>query len=741
MPEEDKELFIGEYLPRIAERSSVRSSFIETIAVTAEPIPRLYLQEQAGDLVIELRHAYDGHEVPYDPKASGTVVRRDAAQSTLSMITRQPEKEKELWTALTQYGLKRGDSAHLFTIKARLDPVDFLIHQIPRLAAAGYEIYGDDDLKSIKVNRNRPHIDFSVSSGIDWLDLSGAIQFGDARASFSELRQAIKRKERFVKLTDGSIGAIPEEWLKRYRHLFALGEETEDGVRLSNHHIVLIENVLADGEFATVDEEFERRREKLRAFSTIVPHPLPSGLTGELRAYQKGGYDWLHFLHEYEFGGCLADDMGTGKTIQALTFLLSLKESGHAKAANLVVVPRSLLFNWEREAAKFTPDLRVFMHSQNDRARDTAHFDNFDLILTTYGVMLRDIEMLRNYRFHYVVLDESQAIKNPFSLTGRAARLVNSDHRLSLTGTPVENGTIELWSQFAFLNPGLLGSQDYFRDEFVNAIEKSQDQESAHLLRQMVFPFILRRTKDQVASDLPLRTERIVYAEMETEQRELYEATRDRYRNELLNLITAEGMQNARMRMLEALLRLRQIANHPALVEPGSTKPSGKFELLLETLETLRAEGHKALIFSQFVQMLKIVRRSLDESGTPYLYLDGQTKDRQERVDAFQNDPTTPFFLISLKAGGVGLNLTAADYVIHIDPWWNPAVERQASDRTHRIGQDKPVFVYKLITRDTVEEKIVELQDRKRNLVDQLVSTEQSFFKSLTADDVAVLFG
>jgi non-specific serine/threonine protein kinase len=299
---------------------------------------------------------------------------------------------------------------------------------------------------------------------------------------------------------------------------------------------------------------------------------------------------------------------------------------------------------------------------------------------------------------------------------------------------------MELWSQFAFLNPGLLGSLDYFREEFATPIERRQDEGASQFLRKMVFPFILRRTKEQVAPDLPPRSEELLVTEMESAQRKLYIKTRDYYRALLLGLIDGGGMDDARMKILEGLLRLRQICNHPQLVDAKARAGSGKFELLMETLATLRAEGHKALIFSQFVQMLAIIKASLDELGIPYAYLDGSTRNRKAEVDRFQSSPELPFFLISLKAGGVGLNLTAADYVIHVDPWWNPAVEMQATDRTHRIGQTKPVFVYKLITRDTVEEKILLLQDQKRALVSQLISAEGGVFKSLTRDDVEVLF-
>jgi len=398
------------------------------------------------------------------------------------------------------------------------------------------------------------------------------------------------------------------------------------------------------------------------------------------------------------------------------------------------------LTNWQRESERFTPGLRFLEYMGNFRQKDTSIFKDYDIILTTYGTMLRDVELLREYRFHYAILDESQSIKNPLAQSAKASRLLSADHRLVMTGTPVENNTFELWSQFAFLNPGLLGSMDYFKREFATPIESRASEETANLLRRLVFPFILRRTKEQVAPELPPRTERILYTDLEPAQRKLYAHTRDRYRAELLGMIETSGMNDARMKILEGLLRLRQICIHPRLVEPAYHGESAKFVMLFETLETLNAEGHKALIFSQFVETLRLVRSELEARGLAYTYLDGKTQDRQARVDEFQNNPSIPFFLISLKAGGVGLNLTAADYVIHLDPWWNPAVEMQAADRAHRIGQDKPVFVYKFIARDTVEEKILQLQERKKELVEQLISAEGSFFKSITADDVKVLF-
>jgi non-specific serine/threonine protein kinase len=429
-----------------------------------------------------------------------------------------------------------------------------------------------------------------------------------------------------------------------------------------------------------------------------------------------------------------------GKTVQVLAYLESQREQTRIRNAALLVVPKSLITNWQRESQKFTPGLRFLEYLGMSRSRDTSIFDEYDIVLTTYGTMLRDVEILRGYRFSHIILDESQAIKNPLAKSARAARLLNGEHRIVMTGTPVENNTFELWSQFAFLNPGLLGNMEYFKREFANPIESGGDEEAAALLRKLIHPFILRRTKEQVAPELPPRTERVVYTDMAPAQKKVYTQTRDRYRAELLGLIESEGLDDARMKVLEGLLRLRQIAIHPALVDRQYKGEAPKFELLMETLETLQAENHKALIFSQFVETLKLVRRELEERRIKYVYLDGQSPNRQSRVDLFQGDPSYPFFLISLKAGGVGLNLTAADYVIHLDPWWNPAVEIQASDRAHRIGQDKPVFVYKIITRDTVEEKILQLQERKRALVKSIIATEASFFKSLTKDDVKSLF-
>ncbi len=746
IPPESETEFLEKYLVPLANMVPMMGAGLEYEEIAEQPIKRLYLSEENGELVARLRFAYQGYEVPFEKGMPAITTRhKQDGTWTLIRIRRDPQAEEGIYQSVSspRSGLKRAVpplDPDVFTLRARVDLVDFLLKRVPALLEDGFEIYGEDTLESARVTRAAPTLKLNVSSGIDWFDVQAVIRFGDIDVDLKEIRRALRRKKRYIKLADGTIGELPDEWVARYKHLFGLAEITDDGFRVSRHHITLIDELLEDVEQGDIDGEFQRQLEKLRHFSGIQGNQVPAEFSGELRPYQKAGFDWIHFLKDYRFGGILADDMGLGKTVQVLAFLQSVSENGSRGKANLVVVPRSLLVNWQREAQRFTPGLQVYEHFGPDRVKRTDKFSDYDIVLTTYGIMRRDIQMLRTYTFNHIVLDESQAIKNPVSQVSKASRLLIGNHRLALTGTPVENSTFELWSQFAFLNPGLLGGLEYFKREFGNPIERRQDQETADFLRSLVYPFILRRTKDQVAPELPPREEQVLYTDMEPAQRKFYERTRDYYRGLLLGMIQENGIDDSRIKILEGLLRLRQISNHPRLVEPEFRGRSAKLSLLMEQLETLQSEGHKVLIFSQFVQMLKLVRSELEARKMPYAYLDGQTRKRQERVDAFQSDPDIPFFLISLKAGGVGLNLTAADYVIHIDPWWNPAVEMQATDRTHRIGQDKPVFVYKLITRDSVEEKILTLQERKKALVDQLITTESSFFKKLSSSDVEVLF-
>ena len=510
VPAESRTRFVEKYLMAFAEAIPLLGNAVAVTDLDPHtPVqPRLYLSEERDatgvggprNLRAQLRFGYGELEVPFEPGMPSESIRQEAAPesgkgakaaATLFRIHRQPEREKLAYDSLADFGLKRDAQATepgTFTLRARTDTVDFLMRWAPKLVESGFAIYGEESLTQARVNRNKPTLSLRVSSGIDWFDVEADVQFGDVSASLKEVRKAVKRRERYVKLADGSIGLLPEDWLDKYRHLFALSEETEEGLRLSSHHALLLDQAIADAEGGAhkADAEFTRRKQRLRdGFASIKPQELPTGLNATLYPYQKAGYDWLHFLHEYGFGGCLADDMGLGKTITALSFLLSLRRANaadgtaHTKAPDLIVVPRSLLFNWERESQKFTPDLKILLYADGSRPRDASALDGYDLVITTYGILLRDIETLRDYPFHYALLDEAQAIKNPLSQTSRASRLLQSEHRLTLTGTPVENSALELWSQFAFLNPGLLGSLEGFKTEFAGAIERKGDQQDA----------------------------------------------------------------------------------------------------------------------------------------------------------------------------------------------------------------------------------------------------------------------
>lgn len=574
-------------------------------------------------------------------------------------------------------------------------------------------------------------LEVGITEKNDWFDIYGTVRFGEFEIPFIRLKNYILTKNNEFLLPNGQVAIIPEEWFTQYIELFAFSEG-EGHLTLKKHHMALV-NDLQQGNLATVT--MTRKLEKLREFETIEDQPLPAGFVGELRPYQKAGYNWLHFVQNYKFGGCLADDMGLGKTVQTLAMLQHRKESG-AEAASLLAMPTSLVYNWLNEAQKFTPNLRILTYTGTYREKNVEQFQNYDVILTSYGIVRLDAELLKTYYFDYIILDESQAIKNPDSSTSRAVRSLKSRHRLILTGTPVENSTMDLWSQMSFINPGLLGNQHFFRKEFLKPIEKQKDEHKTRRLHALIKPFILRRHKSQVAKELPEKIEHTTFCKMTEEQEHAYEETKSYYRNKILTNLEEHGPGNTQFMLLQGLTKLRQIANHPLMTDASYEGESGKLKEVVRMTKSVVSKGHKVLIFSQFVKHLEIIRRVLDEKEIDYAYLDGNTKNRQEQVERFQNEKGLQVFLISLKAGGVGLNLTAADYVFILDPWWNPAVEAQAVDRAHRIGQQNTVFTYKFITKDTVEEKILALQSRKIQLVTDLISTDETIIKSLTKEDI-----
>ncbi len=574
----------------------------------------------------------------------------------------------------------------------------------------------------------------SVSSGVDWFDLHGEIDFGGISATLPELLAALRRGDAMVRLGDGSFGLLPEEWLARLGTIAGMGTVEEGRLRFKRGQAGLLNALLAAQPEATCDEAFSRLRERISTFQGIRAAEQPEGFNGTLRGYQLEGVAWMDFLREFGFGGCLADDMGVGKTAQVLATLELRRAAG--AGPSLVVVPKSLIFNWKDEAARFTPSLRILDHTGLERDATLIH--SHDVVLTTYGTLRRDVVTFKDLQFDYVVLDEAQAIKNASTDSAKAVRLLRGNYRLALSGTPVENHLGELWSLFEFLNPGMLGEAKALK--LTGGLARNPSEETRAILASALRPFILRRTKKQVAAELPDKTEQTVYCEMDDKQRSLYEELRQHYRASLLQRIERNGLAKSKVHVLEALLRLRQAACHPALLDERKRKvPSAKVAELFERINEIREEGHKALVFSQFTSLLSLVREDLDARGVTYEYLDGATRNRKERVDRFQSDPDCGLFLISLKAGGLGLNLTAAEYVFLLDPWWNPAVEAQAIDRAHRIGQTRSVFAYRLITKGTVEEKVLELQKSKKALADSIIGDDNSLLRDLKPEDLDLL--
>ncbi|OOG78836.1 DEAD/DEAH box helicase [Algoriphagus sp. A40] len=582
----------------------------------------------------------------------------------------------------------------------------------------------------------KAQITIEVNENIDWFDVKALIKFGVYLVPFAKIRKLIIQGKTEFELPNGEIAVIPASWFVNYSELFNFIEErsTEELV-LRKHHLAFARE-LQNGELIRLN--LSLKLERLRNFDAIDDYELPGSFEGTLRPYQHAGYNWLRFLNEYQFGGCLADDMGLGKTVQALALLAHEKEENPG-FTSLLVMPTSLLYNWELEAKKFTPEIKILVYSGTSRLKDPWKFRGYDIVLTSYGIVRLDIDVLKDFYFNYVILDESQAIKNPTSNIAVAVNKLKSKRRLILTGTPVENSTMDLWSQMNFVNPGLLGNQALFKKQYLQPIEKENNREKAGRLNAMIKPFILRRLKSQVAKDLPEKLTNVKYSDMTPEQEKVYEEVKTYYREKIIGELNGGGRGSQQFTLLRGLTQLRQIANHPKLVREDYKDDSGKLEDITYMLQETISENHKVLVFSQFVRHLSIVRAYLDENKIPYAYLDGATKDRQAQVEKFQNDENIKVFLISLKAGGVGLNLTKAEYVFLLDPWWNPAVEAQAIDRAHRIGQENKVIIYKFITRGSVEEKIMALQDRKLALAGELISNEESFMKSLDNEDIRAL--
>ncbi|GGG96050.1 DEAD/DEAH box helicase [Pedobacter zeae] len=600
----------------------------------------------------------------------------------------------------------------------------------------GIHILGFNKLKNNKLSEFQAKINIEVLSGTDWFETKVKVKFGKQQVALKHLHKSIRNKSRFVTLDDGTQGILPQEWIEKFAAYFSAGEVTEDAILTPKIKFAsineLYEDALLDGD---VKNELKLYRQKFEGTGFIKEVEIPKGLTATLRHYQKDGLNWLNFLDDFNFGACLADDMGLGKTIQILAFMLSQREKVKHNT-NLVVVPASLIFNWKAEAEKFAPSIRVKTIYAGERTKTTDAFDNYEIILTSYGTLLSDIRFLKDYRFNYIFLDESQLIKNPDSQRYKAVRMLQSRNKVAITGTPIENNTFDLYGQLSFACPGLFGSKQQFADLYSTPIDQFKDSRRAEELQKKIRPFILRRTKEQVAKELPDKTEIVMYCEMGAEQREVYEANKKEIQDFILGKQEDELPKNS-MHVLKSITTLRQICNSAELLADGKSylQASSKIDVLMEQIGS-KAGKHKILVFSQFVTMLDLIKKQLEKRGIKYEYLTGQTRKRAEAVSSFQQNADIPVFLISLKAGGTGLNLTKADYVYLVDPWWNPAVENQAIDRAYRIGQHKNVMAVRLICPDTIEEKIMKLQATKKDLVNNLIQTDGSLFKNLTKKEL-----
>jgi len=695
---------------------------------------------------------------------------RRVAGGTVELIERNPAAEAQARAMLAACGFtgpRQGTvlAAYPEALVLPDEPawIAFARRDVPRLQAGGWQVEfgGNYRYELLEAQEWYAELDEEGEGAGAWFALElGILVDGERHSLLPLLLEMIREAPRefdaaalaaraddsvlIVELSDLSRVALPWERVKPI--LATLGElyfsdRIGDALRLPVMDAARLAELEAAAQLRWMGgERLRALGRRLEGFGGVQAVAPPAGLQANLRPYQLQGLAWMQFLREYEFGGILADDMGLGKTIQALAHILVEKEAGRLDAPALVVAPTSLMGNWHAEAARFAPGLRVLVLHGKDR---TAQFDAIagaDLVLTTYPLLARDEDALRRQRYHLLILDEAQYIKNSRAKAAQAARLLDARHRLCLTGTPVQNHLGELWSQFHFLMPGLLGDEKTFNAVFRKPIEQQGDSLRRDLLARRVKPFMLRRTKDKVATELPPKTEIVLPVELGGGQRDLYETVRVAMDRKVRDEIDRKGLARSQIVILDALLKLRQVCCDPRLLKSaGAPAESAKLRLLMELLETLLSEGRKILVFSQFTSMLALIADALRERSVEFVTLTGDTEDRMTPVEAFQRGQAG-VFLISLKAGGVGLNLTTADTVIHYDPWWNPASENQATDRAWRIGQEQPVFVYKLIASSTLEEKIQDMQRRKGELASGLLDADGGLAPAIGAEDVQAIF-
>jgi superfamily II DNA or RNA helicase len=746
VPKSSEDTYIHKFVFSLVERYQVKAEGFDIRSNKTEAIPVVRLtKSMQGDYALMLLFRYDQQDILANNRNRVLVklIKSGGGYEFIKTV------RSHLWEVnqhdkLNYLGLHQMSGALFGLQSTESNPnalIDWLSENRDQLEEAGFLLEQDETAAHLYIMGNR--LDLSVAEAGDWFDIQARIVFGEFEIPFMRLRNHIVHGIREFELPNGKIAIIPEAWFSKLQGVFQHIEGADDGARLQKHHYQLVTELQQALEERSI-QSFRLKIQATNSFKEVEEVDVPETFQATLRHYQHAGLNWLWFLRKNGFGGILADDMGLGKTVQTLTLLLKDKLERPAEAVGkpcLLVAPTSILHNWYAEAKKFAPQLTIMIHAGTQRDRDSQWFGAYDIIITSFGTLRMDLDLFKRVDFHYVVLDEGQNIKNPGSQISRAVRLLRANHRLVLSGTPVENSVFDLWSIMAFANPGLLGSLKFFRETYANPIEKEKDEAAAARLRAIIHPFILRRTKKQVATDLPDKIEHVHYCDMTEAQEEVYEKLKAGFRNEILESIQKNGLIRSQMLLLRGLTILRQVANHPAMVQAEYADSSGKFEEAMRMLKNALHEGHKILVFSQFVKHLRLVKERLQKEKITHYYLDGQTprEERMRLVNQFNKSSEVKVFLISLKAGGLGLNLTAADYVVLLDPWWNPAVEQQAIDRSHRIGQKRTVISYRFITKNSVEEKILTLQQRKKNISDSLVSAEQSLVKQLNFEEIKAI--
>jgi superfamily II DNA or RNA helicase len=727
---------------------------IEIIEPFKEPV--LEIESGFKGPVIILQYNYEGIKI-FSGEPSSVFSRLETAGNRyiFKKFFRDYVWEKRCRDILGEMGFFSEDETNFYPISGdiRKDEIYPIIENVNRnyneLKDAGFNI-----VTRLDANYNLQPIDIEISSDLenDWFDLKAVVKIGKWNIPFARFRKNILENNREYILPDGSIAVLPEAWFTRYRSIFELGKSSGDSLKIHKQHFSLLGDTIGS------EPPGYGRLRNLLSPENAPEVTAPVGLNCTLRKYQAEGLNWMNFLQLSGLGGCLADDMGLGKTIQTLALLQHNKENilpayelnqggeqdlfsnMDKRLTSLLIVPASLVYNWENEISRFVPGMKVYSYKGNQRKKSTSYFHQFDIILSSYHTIRQDIDIISKFHFHYIILDESQVIKNPASMLYKSFTRLKSDFKLALTGTPVENSLTDLWTQLNFVNPGLLGDLAFFRREFAKPIEKEGDDEKEMKLKKIIQPFILRRTKEMVARDLPPVSEQVVYCEMTDEQEKLYEEEKSAVRNSILKNVSTIGIEKSAIMVLQGLMKLRQISNHPSMAYDEYSESSGKFETVLQDIESVISEGHKILVFSSFVRHLDLFGTELTRRRIGYAMLTGSSTNREQIVNSFQNDASKKIFLISLKAGGVGLNLTAADYVFILDPWWNPASEMQALSRAHRIGQEKSVFVYRYITSNSIEEKISRLQEKKSKLAETFVSSNNPL-KDINVEEILSLIG